>query len=344
MKFLQVCFLFFFLSACQTQAPKKTAKATRPTLEDILSQKLSQPADIVKWLKSCQKDCLQPDAEIAGDLASGYDILFSLAAKNPNYEKLSAQEKKVAIEGQKKVRDGFVKILKFKNSRDILQTALQELSSPTSLYSFGDSDFDSLVQETIDRLKNQPETRATGFYFQAISLPPRNENLLNIIEAYRQCFLVSGQQQDRQCREQYDDAVSYYERPRCRQGNFNKGVRFVSSVDATKAVLTEDDLLETSLEVFGQEDPRFQHYELWFNLKTFSADKLEKFTQSQLKKNVELLLQYEKRTLSKAKVLQKIVDGQFRMIFPNQVEVLAAFQTICRKPTPELLPEHLKIK
>ena len=73
-------FLFcMLLVGCQTGL--RTSQ-TRPTLEDILKQRATKPLEIVKWLKHCARDCLQPDAEIANDLATGYEILFSIAEKN----------------------------------------------------------------------------------------------------------------------------------------------------------------------------------------------------------------------------------------------------------------------
>jgi len=336
--------LIFCLGACQSPQPSfKTQKNKRPILEDILQQKTTKPSDVVGWLKICSKECLQPDAEIAGDLSSGYEVLFALAEKTPEFAKLAPKEKQKAMEAQKKVRSGFVKILKFKNGRDILQTAMFELVNPMSMSTGLDPEMEELVTATLDRLKNQPETRATGFYIQAISLPPTAENTLAIIEAYLQCYLVSGKS-DQQCRDLYQDVVNFYERPRCKEGNFTKEIQFSVSFAPQKTILSQQDLLESTFEVIGPDLPGARHYEIWFNLKTFSSEKLEKVTKDYLGKKAFFLFRLNGKTYSQAQILQKITDGQFRMPFSDQLSAQLAFDRLCRKSTPDQIPVHLKIK
>lgn len=336
---------FLLLCSCQARQVKSSAQVAnkKMTLEDILKQKTTAPSEIVNWLKKCSKECLHPDAEIANDLAEGYEVLFTLAAQSSRYEKLNDEQRKKAQIAQNKVKDGFVKILKFKNGRDILQTAYQELSSTGSMYSYTDPDFENLIEETIQRLKNEPQTRATGFYIQAISIPALPENLLKIIESYRECYIVSGKK-DQACFLLYTESTSYYERPRCQEKNFHTGIQFIDQ-NSHKTILNTHDLLEANLEKTNSESGERQ-WDIWFSLKTFSSEKIEKYSQQQAvdKKQKNLILKFKSQSLSTVSLKQIIKDGQFRVAFPNEKSIKSAFAQICKKPTPNILPNSLKIK
>jgi len=343
---MKITFYLFFLlfSACQTR-PVKTSENIvnkKMTLEDILKQKTTAPSEIVSWLKKCSKECLHPDAEIANDLAEGYEVLFALAAQTSRYEKLNDEQKKKAQVAQNKVKEGFVKVLKFKNGRDILQTAYQELSNSGSLYSYSDPDFEILVEETIQRLKNEPQTRATGFYIQAISTPALPENLLKIIESYRECYIASSKK-DQACFLLYTESASYYERPRCQDKNFHASIQFIDQF-SHKAILNTNDLLEANLEKTNSESGERQ-WDIWFSLKTFSTEKFEKFSQQKTgKKQKILVLKFKNKSLSTVAINQVMKDGQFRVSFPNEKSIKLAFAQICKTQTPNILPTSLKIK
>jgi preprotein translocase subunit SecD len=301
-------------------------------LEDVLSQKLKSPNDILKWLKKCSSECQPPDRDIAKDLADGYSILFSAAGNATSLSQMTAEQRnKVAI-GQSMVRKAFFKILTVKEGREILETAYRELSSSDSLYEGAVVEVENAVIDAVERLKKNPKTLANAWYLKAISTVQSPDNVLEMIEDYKNCILANSE--DLLCHSSYEDLVHFYERPRCQEPNFSSEVSFESK---KKNILQGADLLEATLEVIGPE-----HWEIWFTLKTFSAQKLEDFTSDKEKKRL-LVLMVNGKELSQAAVNKKITDGTFRMIFQNVGLAQEAFDKICKKPNPEQLPQKLKL-
>ena len=351
-KFLQLQMRIFLLlitviiAAC---ASHKIGTSTHGlVLEDLLKQKSQDPADVVKWMQRCSKECRSPDREIALDLADGYSSLVDAAAKNPRMSDLSLEQKKQIGAGQAKIRRAFLKILEVKEGRDILETSYRELANPDSIYYGIDVEVQKSVKTAIDRLKQKPETLATSWYLKAISTPQTSENVVELIEDYRACVKIAQSQktEDMACRGSYEELVRFYERPRCQEPHFNADLKFDTEIDsAKKNILTGTDLLESTLESIGPD-----HWEIWFTLKTFSSKKLEDFTtvakvQEGESKTIKrsLIMNLSNIELARAPVSQKIADGTFRMVFENIGLAKQAFDKICKAQNPEKLPEELRL-
>lgn len=338
--------LSVILSACATEkkmaaeASSKNSetlvKVSPLVLEEVLTQKSKDSADVIKWLKKCSEECQSPDKEIAKDLYDGYSVLFSTAAEKPKLNQLTDEQKNQLILGQSKIRKSFLKILEVKEGRDILETAYRELSTAESMYAPLDIEVQETVNKTIERLKKNPKTLSTAWYMKAISTSQSADNVLEMVEYYKNC--ITADRVDLVCRGSYEELVRFYERPRCQEPNFNSSLSFVSDGDvAKKTVFDGNDLLETTLEAIGPD-----HWEIWFTLKTFSAKKLEEFTSEKDKKKL-LIMTLDGKELAQASVNQKITDGSFRMIFQNVALAKEAFEKTCKKPNPEKIPDNLKL-
>jgi hypothetical protein len=350
---LLCCLVFFFGCA---QKEKKTTFAGAQ-LEDVLKQKPKVASDIVSLMKKCAMECVSPDNMIAKDLADGYEILFSIANATKPMQQFDRDQKARFLEAQKKVRAAFLKILETKENRNTLETAYRELLNPP-YGAYLDPELERTMNNAIARLKAKPATRATGFYLQAISIPPVGENILSIIEAYKQCLTVS-QFQDKDCLSQYEDVVHFYERPRCQSEAFSPSLQFFEAekernsiykhayplraktfYTVDKPILAGKDLLEATVELVG-----IGQWEIWFSLKTFSSEKFQALTERGTKeKGLNLLMVNNKKALASALINQKITEGQFRMVFNDEKSALSAFHQVCKKSTPEKIPESLQIK
>ncbi len=341
-------------SACG-QPSKKIEKPEGTVLEDILRQKATNPKEVLAWLKKCATECRAPDNEIARDLSDGYQILFAISEKTPVYSRLSTEQKAQALLGQSKVRKSFLKILAAKTERDILETAYRELVNPNSIYASLEVDVQKTLEATIERLKAKSETTATAWYMKAISTPTNVDSILDVMVAYKNC--IDADRTDMMCQSAYRDLARFYERPRCRDNAFKLGTQFVDALlkkdpkHAKKVsiygkdyflgknpMLMAEDMLEASLESLGPDQ-----YEIWFSLKTFSSNKLLKFTEDGLKHRSSLVLSFNGKVLAEAPVLSKIVDGQFRMPFANAGQAQEAFEKICNTVTHDPIPESLRI-
>ncbi len=349
--------LTILLSTSCGQSTKKSAATTGDgtALEDILRQKATNPKDVLGWLKKCADECRTPDKDIARELSDGYQILFSLAEKNPNYTQMSMEERAQALLGQTKVRNAFLKILQTKTARDILETAYRELANPNGIYASADTDAQKALNDTIERLKKKPETTATAWYLRAISIPPSVDSVLEVMAAYKLC--LDADRDYTSCQNSYHELVKFYERPRCRDNSFAVGTQFLGAATkktasnskkvsiygkdfylAKQSSLSAEDLLEATLENLAPDQ-----YEIWFSLKTFSNGKLLKFTEEGLKQHSSLVLSFGGKVLAEAPVLQKISDGQFRMPFANAGQAEEAFEKICNSVSHDRIPENLRL-
>jgi hypothetical protein len=327
---------FFIFAACASEKPKTEAHIKISVLEDVLMQKSKDPADVIKWMKACSKECRSPDKEIAKDLYEGYSILFSVAAKTPRLSQITNDQKQQVNIGQQKIRNSFLKILQVKDGRDILETAYRELANRDSLYTALDTEVKDAVDAAVERLKKNPKTLATSWYLKAISTPQSTENVLDMLADFKKCVDVDNA--DLTCRASYEELVRFYERPRCQEPNFNLNVKFVAGGDSHKKMIFNGaDLLESTLESIGPD-----HWEIWFTLKTFSAKKLENFTDKIDSKKL-LVLTYKGKELAKSSVNRKITDGSFRMIFQNVGLAKEAFDKVCKLANPEKVPDNLKL-
>jgi hypothetical protein len=162
---------------------------------------------------------------------------------------------------------------------------------------------------------------------------------------------------DKGCLSAYQDLTKFYERPRCRDKYFSVNLQFFGAQTkkdkthnkklslygkdyylATRPTLGANDMLESTLENMGPDQ-----WEIWFSLKTFSGNKLLKFTDEGMAKHWSLLMEYNGKVLSEAPVMQKIKEGQFRMQFANPVLAKEAFEKICTEVTPDRIPENLRL-
>jgi hypothetical protein len=354
---MRYLFILLLLCVACAQEEKRPTTANGRQLEDVLRQKPKTAADIVIWMKKCASECVVPDNLIAQDLAEGYETLFGIASAIKPTQPIDGEQKAKFIEAQRKVRSAFLKILQTKENRATLETAYRELVSPPYA-TYLDSELEKAMLGVIARLKAKPSTKATAYYLQAISIPPISDNILSIIASYKQCLEVS-KYQDKECMDQYEDIVHFYERPRCQSEAFLPGLKFFeaqkektakykipyslmnkSYYAADKPVLSDADLLEATVELVG---PGL--WEIWFSLKTFSSEKFQALTEKgEKEKGVNLLMVKDKNPLAIASINQKIADGQFRMVFASEKLALSAFHQICKKSTPEKIPDNLKIK
>jgi hypothetical protein len=332
-------------TSCVTAPSEKSAAPSKKLLqlEDVLKEKATDSKSVLKYLKKCVDECRAPDQEIAKGLAEGYEILFAVADKNPIYSNLTKEQQDQAIVGQQKVRNAFLKVLEVKEGRDLLMTAYRELASSQSLFAGLDTELDIAMNALFDRLQKKPETLATAWYLRAMSIPPMADNVLEIIGAYRNCLKANSK--DDQCLAAYKDVVLFYERPRCKEPEFQSDIRFVDGADKThlkKEILNTNDLLEASLELISD-----NHWEVWFSLKTFSVEKLAEYTEFSIKelknKPTNLFLSSKKEVLAGVPVTSKITDGQFRMIFEDKLDAFEAFKKLCRVPTHDELPAAQKL-
>lgn len=347
-------FLSGMFLACG-QTGKRQVTSNGLVLEDILRQKATNSKEVLSWLKKCSTECRAPDNEIAKELSDGYQILFTISESNSVYSQLTEEQKKQAMVGQGKVRNAFVKILQTKSDRDILETAFRELVNPNSLYVSLDVDVLKALDSTIERLKKNSETLATAWYLKAISIPANVDTVLDVLAAYKSC--IDASRSDMACQNGYKELIRFYERPRCRDSAFTKGTQFIGAFTkpdsahgkkvliygknyflAKHPAMTAEDMLEATLENLGPDQ-----YEIWFSVRTFSSNKLAKFTAEGLKKRSTLVLYINGKVLAEAPVLQKINDGQFRMPFANSGQAEEAFEKICQNITHDRIPDNLKI-
>ena len=323
--------LVLVLGACVSKSNRDSAP---PALEDLVKSSLTKPDQVLSWLDRCAQACLNPDREIARQIASGYHSLYGLAESGPAVKWTDEQRDKFAW-AQAQVRVGFIQILKIKTNRDLLVLALHELINPGLFGEVADPEVSQILRDGIKRLKADRETQSTGWFLEGYSLTVANGDLLSAIGAFRECLRTEAA--DAGCLDQYKQLVQYYQRPRCLAADIANDFGLAVPGSA-EPFLKGIDFLEVAWA-----GPADGPQEIAFELKSFSVSKLRKLPLLPESPAAKLIVRKGEERVQAVVALVAVNEGQMRMTLSGRPQAEQIFQSLCQKPSTWVLPSKLQL-
>jgi hypothetical protein len=334
MKALIIFFVAIALSGCASKSPKMK-------LEDIATNKvLERPEQMLNWLNNCKQNCSSPDNKIAGLLHEGYSELFAIAKSTPDYRQLTEEQRKSAAQAKIKVRQGFLEILKNKNSRDILIVAYKALAEKDSFYVINDSGFQAIMDDTIKRLKSDKNTQTTGWYLQSFN----EKQTLSTLTALFECLKIDAN--DVLCREDYKHWSKVYERPWCDNSMLKKQVAVGKLV--LKKISKKSSKKSTALSLPRSEieNVYLDNQQLDFDILglTISSKKIKEMkTQFENFEGIDLSLVINGQNLPVGILRVTEPSRRIAIDFPRGKAAGEFFKKFCPQPKSNAIPKEIKL-